>query len=192
MTPINGQRLFYLNPQTIWAGEDLESCIIGMCSGTGTERDDIVKEPRELTDDEVSAKFGRGRTLARELTKALDKGLKTPVFFAEVEQVEEPEPMEIKPMKGMLLPPKSDTCPVCATKHEPEMPHNQPSLYYQMRFKGLHGRWPTWADAAAHCTPQVRDQWKQALAKMRFEWTAPEDEPISEPPAAFKHQIVEV
>lgn len=49
----------------------------------------------------------------------------------------------------MLLPPPPGTCPICAVKHDPTWPHNAQSLYYQYRFYGIRGRWPTWADAAA-------------------------------------------
>lgn len=199
MTPINGQRLFYLTPETIWAGEDLESCIIAVCDATGLTQDECVSEPRELTDDEVAREFDGGRTLASELQKALDQWASTPVFFAEVEQIDEPDDdaeqdlVEVVPMKGKLLPPSPDGCPVCATKHEPNLPHNQQSLYYQMRFKGLHGRWPTWADAGAHCEPSMVAMWKQELTKRGIEWTSPaEGEPIAEPPANFKHEVVEV
>lgn len=72
----------------------------------------------------------------------------------------------------MLLPPPPDVCPVCAVKHEAWQAHNAQSLYYQMRFQGLHGRWPTWADAAAHCSDEVRAHWKQMLSD-RGAWSEP-------------------
>lgn len=55
------------------------------------------------------------------------------------------------------------TCPMCAVKHEPEMPHNKDSLCYQYKFYDQHGRWPTWADAMAHCTPEVKAVWRREL-----------------------------
>ena len=55
------------------------------------------------------------------------------------------------------------TCPECAKAHPPEMPHNQQSLTYQYTFYDKFGRWPTWADAMAHCTPEVRARWTEAL-----------------------------
>lgn len=83
----------------------------------------------------------------------------------------------------MLLPPKRDVCPICAMDHKPTDPHNAQSMYYQYRFYGVRGRWPTWADAIAHCSPEVRDYWKQALREHNA-WTEPEDgEPIADPPA---------
>lgn len=68
-----------------------------------------------------------------------------------------------------LLPPSADVCQQCSVKHEPEMPHNQDSLYWQYNFYFEHGRWPTWADALTHCTPQMRDIWIRELAKRGIE-----------------------
>jgi len=65
-----------------------------------------------------------------------------------------------------LLPPKPDVCQTCASDHEPEEPHNQRSLYYQYAFLGEHGRWPTWADAMAHCSEGMRELWIVELRKM--------------------------
>jgi hypothetical protein len=63
----------------------------------------------------------------------------------------------------MLLPAAVGTCSECAVEHAPEQPHNQQSLFYQYRFYGDHGRWPTWADAMAHCPAEVRRRWTEAL-----------------------------
>lgn len=83
----------------------------------------------------------------------------------------------------ILSPPAAGTCPICATKHEPEMPHNCQSLYYQYRFYGVRGRWPTWADALAHCDDQMRQHWEREL-RARGAWSGPADgEPIADPPA---------
>lgn len=56
-------------------------------------------------------------------------------------------------------------CSQCWAEHEPEVPHNRDSLQYQYRFYAEHDRWPTWADAMAHCTPDVKRLWVQALAR---------------------------
>lgn len=64
-----------------------------------------------------------------------------------------------------LLPCAPDVCQSCATKHAPDQPHNQTSIYWQYWFYGQHGRWPTWADALAHCTEQVKALWIKALAR---------------------------
>lgn len=91
-----------------------------------------------------------------------------------------------------LLPPGANACPVCAVAHDPRFPHDATSLYYQMRFYGLRGRWPTWADAAAHCAPAVVDQWKEVAAQMGIVWTQPHvgEEPIADPPAESLRQGV--
>lgn len=60
---------------------------------------------------------------------------------------------------------RNGQCAECATDHPPEYPHNQQSLYYQYMFYEKHGRWPTWVDALAHCTPEVRAMWVEELAK---------------------------
>lgn len=65
----------------------------------------------------------------------------------------------------MILPPKPGTCQECAVEHDPAMPHNRDSLYYQMRFRQQHGRFPTWEDAMAHCSDTVKAYWVEALAK---------------------------
>ena len=57
------------------------------------------------------------------------------------------------------------TCPECAAKHASEEPHNKDSLAYQYKFYDQHGRWPTWEDAMAHCTDEVKKYWKQALRR---------------------------
>ncbi len=62
-----------------------------------------------------------------------------------------------------LLPTAPGTCPECAVKHEPKQPHNAESLHYQYYFYGQHGRWPTWDDALAHCSEQVKAWWKPRL-----------------------------
>ena len=54
-------------------------------------------------------------------------------------------------------------CAECAAFHTPEEPHNQQSLYWQYHFIERHGRWPTWDDALAHCTPELRAAWVRAL-----------------------------
>jgi hypothetical protein len=62
-----------------------------------------------------------------------------------------------------MLPPPPDKCQQCAHDHEPGLPHDAHSLYYQYAFYSEHDRWPTWEDAMAHCTPEVRKVWTKAL-----------------------------
>ncbi|WP_417625147.1 hypothetical protein [Paremcibacter congregatus] len=89
-----------------------------------------------------------------------------------------------------LLPAKEGTCPACAVDHKPESPHNQQSLYYQQRFYFERGRWPTWADAVAHCDDETRGLWKSALEK-RGQWSEPETgEPIADHPDQTERKLV--
>lgn len=71
--------------------------------------------------------------------------------------------------KFVLLKPPPDTCQVCAVDHAKEDPHDQTSLYYQMWFYEKHGRWPTWADAIAHCSEELQKAWEEEL-KLRGVW----------------------
>lgn len=88
-----------------------------------------------------------------------------------------PEPYEVKPATvrragdprdttstWTLMPPPAGKCSQCAVAHEPEQPHDAQSPYYQYAFYAEHGRWPTWADALAHCSDEVYDRWRFALA----------------------------
>jgi hypothetical protein len=74
---------------------------------------------------------------------------------------------EIKRGTLHLLPPKEGLCPECATAHAPEEPHNR-CLFYQMHFHGQHGRFPTWEDAWAHCTDEVKEICREALRSMGY------------------------
>ena len=71
--------------------------------------------------------------------------------------------------EGTLLPPAKDKCQECASKHEPEQAHNPDSLYYKMWFKKHNDKWPTWDDAVAHCTPEVKAFWREQLKKHGIE-----------------------
>ena len=71
--------------------------------------------------------------------------------------------MEEHKARFMLLPPKPDVYQECATKHDPLLPHNRDSLYYQYAFYAKAGRWPTWADAMEHCPPEIKEAWTQEL-----------------------------
>lgn len=60
-------------------------------------------------------------------------------------------------------------CPECASVHDPGQPHNRDSLTYQYKFYDQYGRYPTWADAMAHCTKEVKELWVQALGEKGIE-----------------------
>ena len=64
-----------------------------------------------------------------------------------------------------VVPPSPGSCPICATKHDPREPHDRDSLYYQNRFRRQHKRFPTWADAMAHCSDVTKAAWKDKLLK---------------------------
>ena len=71
----------------------------------------------------------------------------------------------LKKSHGMELLGKvpEGTCPECAVKHEPEQPHNCQSLAYQYKFYDQHGRFPSWTDAMAHCSPEIKAFWIKQL-----------------------------
>lgn len=69
----------------------------------------------------------------------------------------------------MMMPPKPDVCQECAVKHDPMMPHNRDSLYYQYAFYSKHGSWPTWADAMAHCPDDIKEFWIESLTDKGIE-----------------------
>lgn len=67
--------------------------------------------------------------------------------------------------KMHILPPAPDTCQECAVKHEPSLTHDNRSLYYQVTFYNKHKRYPTWDDAMAHCSPEVKQATVEVLTK---------------------------
>ncbi len=78
--------------------------------------------------------------------------------------------VETAPMR--LLPCAKGLCQICAVDHQATFPHNKDSLFYQMQFKGRFDRWPTWADAVAHCDAQMQSAWKKLLSQGGH-WTEP-------------------
>ena len=72
--------------------------------------------------------------------------------------------MDVRKPKVFLVPGPPGKCPECAVDHDPELPHNQQSLFYQYHFYGENNRWPTWKDAMAHCSQEMKDVWIKALA----------------------------
>ncbi len=92
-----------------------------------------------------------------------------------------------------LLPPKQGRCPVCAVEHESENPHNTQSLHYQYWFHGHYHRWPTWADAIAHCDSEMQKAWKNAL-QAQNNYSEPDDgiQPIANHPNDYKSQMTDI
>lgn len=74
-----------------------------------------------------------------------------------------------------ITAPTPGSCPVCATVHGKNEPHDLNSLYYQNRFFKSHKRFPTWADALQGCSPEVRNKWKTNLKKAGIEVVFPSD-----------------
>lgn len=71
-----------------------------------------------------------------------------------------------------VSPPRPGACKICAVKHNPAEPHDRDSLYYQNRFRKKYKRFPTWADAMAHCSQPVKARWR---AKLIEKGVSPED-----------------
>lgn len=73
---------------------------------------------------------------------------------------------EAVPVEGggaWLLPGPPGSCEWCHVHHDPRHAHDLNSLPYQMRFNAVHGRWPTWTDAMAHCSPELQAFWRREL-----------------------------
>lgn len=68
-----------------------------------------------------------------------------------------------------VLPPAPGKCRSCAVEHDDMQPHDATSLYYQILFTNTHGRSPTWADAMAHCEPEVKEGWTKYLNSIGFD-----------------------
>ena len=64
-----------------------------------------------------------------------------------------------------ILPKRPGRCPVCGAAHDPKEPHERDSLRYMVGFYRKHGRWPTWADAMAHCSEEKKALSRAALLK---------------------------
>lgn len=61
--------------------------------------------------------------------------------------------------------PGPGACRICAAVHRPDQPHDRDSLYYQNWFYKRYRRFPTWADAMAHCTDAVKAEYKSLLGR---------------------------
>lgn len=72
-----------------------------------------------------------------------------------------------------LLSPAKDCCQECAVKHDPKQPHNAQSLYYAFKFNLSNGRSPTWADAMAHCSEEVKAHWIRYLEALEIDINSP-------------------
>lgn len=64
-----------------------------------------------------------------------------------------------------IISPMPGACPICATRHHPEQPHDKDSLYYQNMFRKKYKRFPTWNDAMSHCSETVKIEFTKKLAR---------------------------
>ena len=88
-------KIFRMNDCDWMAGESLEACITAYkktCEGSGLSDDELLDEPRELTDHEMDRlKFWEGTpdnpkgTFREALAKMEDEDAEFPVFFASAE-----------------------------------------------------------------------------------------------------------
>lgn len=81
------------------------------------------------------------------------------------EKLPKVEIIEITDPRVQLLRPSPDKCQQCAIIHDPAFPHDQQSFYYRYFFYKHNGRWPTWKDALAHCSEDMKKKWIKALAE---------------------------
>jgi hypothetical protein len=65
-----------------------------------------------------------------------------------------------------IVPPAPDKCRICAVEHSPESPHDATSFYYRFAFANANKRSPTWADAMAHCEPEVQQMFTEHLNRI--------------------------
>lgn len=72
-------------------------------------------------------------------------------------------------MSVTFLPPPAGACPHCALFHEDDEPHDPQSPYYRSHFYAEHARWPTWADAIAHCSDEMHDIYRMLLVPLGAE-----------------------
>jgi hypothetical protein len=48
------------------------------------------------------------------------------------------------------------SCPDCGKHHDPSQPHDASTMRFQRQFHQRFDRLPTWEDAFAHCSADVR------------------------------------
>ena len=114
-----------------------------------------------------------GKITQEEIHEHTDKPWGIPFDMEEIMAREPKKPGQgfLKARHGMMMLGKTPegTCPECAVAHDPALPHNQQSMAYQYHFYDQHGRWPTWADAMAHCSEEMKEQWKAGLKERGIE-----------------------
>lgn len=66
-----------------------------------------------------------------------------------------------------LLRPAEGLCQECGRAHNPELPHDKNSIFYATKFKMEHGRVPSWDDAMAHCTEEMKHTWNETMERVK-------------------------
>lgn len=62
---------------------------------------------------------------------------------------------------------ESQLCSRCGVAHQPDMPHAMTGQY-EMQFQQEHGRMPTFEDTIAHCGPDLKRAFEQALRQQAY------------------------
>ncbi len=57
-------------------------------------------------------------------------------------------------------------CPICEVEHTKQMPHDATSKVYRINFVVENNRNPTWEDAMSHCDEELKQLWREELAKL--------------------------
>ena len=65
-----------------------------------------------------------------------------------------------------ILHTRPGSCDMCGVVHDKAYPHDLHSLAYQYMFYDRNGRWPTWEDAIAHCSDNIKEIWTQVFKSM--------------------------
>lgn len=63
----------------------------------------------------------------------------------------------------MTLLPQPGVCQVCARDHPDHMPHDATTMFYSVKFMMDNNRNPTWHDAMAHCSEEIKAAWIKGL-----------------------------
>jgi len=74
-------------------------------------------------------------------------------------------------MSLKILEPEPGDCQICARHHNPTLPHDIHSLYYQIKFKLENNREATWQDAMAHCSDDMKQMWQDSMDRVQAEIT---------------------
>lgn len=80
---------------------------------------------------------------------------------------------KLAPIDKMLFLSSPGRCEACGREHEPAHPHDMDSQSYARWFYAQHCRFPTWADAMAHCPDHEKEAWTWALKALEIDLNTP-------------------